>query len=243
MIEPLRSGFRRVLELIFPSDCEHCGEAVEDDSPWKFLCQGCAARIDWISGPVCETCGHPFPGIEVGQACEHCAALDPAFSSGRCCVLHREVGASLVRGLKYRRGRYLLGDIARMAASCPDLVEHMRGVVLVPVPLHRDRERQRGFNQSLALANAMAKTLPAAGVERLLQRRNNTVTQTRLPREERMKNVRGAFVLRRGMTLRADLTYVVVDDVFTTGSTMNECARTLRTAGAESLKVMAFAHG
>lgn len=243
MIESLRSGLGRVLDLIFPSDCEHCGEAVEDDSQWKFLCQGCASRIDWISGPVCETCGHPFPGIGVGQACEHCEALDPAFSSGRCGVLHREVGASLVRGLKYRRGRYLLGDIARMAASRPDLVEHVRGAVLVPVPLHRDRERERGFNQSLAMANAMAKTLPVAGVEELLQRRNNTVTQTRLPRAERMKNVRSAFVLRPQATLSADLTYVIVDDVFTTGSTMNECARILRAAGAESLKVMAFAHG
>ncbi len=200
MIEPLRQGFRRTLDVVFPCDCEHCGEIVPEAARWKFLCENCADRIDWIRGPVCEICGHPYPGIGAGQACEHCEALEPVFTSGRCAVL-------------------------------------------VPVPLHRTRERERGFNQSVVLARALAKTLPVAGIENLLLRRRRTGTQTRLPRADRMKNVRGAFALSPEAVVRADLTYVVVDDVFTTGSTMNECCRVLRNAGAKSLKVLAFAHG
>lgn len=243
MIKPFERMLRRSLDVVFPRDCGHCGEIVPEGGSWDYLCEDCGDRLDWIRGPVCETCGHPYPGIGSNQPCEHCEALDPVFSSGRCCVLHREVGASLVRGLKYHRGLYFATDMAAMVADSAEIVEHVRGAILVPVPLHPKRERERGFNQSAVFAHALAKVLPVEGVESLLERGRSTVTQTRLPRAERLKNVRGAFSLSSVAAVRADLTYVVVDDVFTTGSTMNECCRILRKAGAKSLKVLAFAHG
>jgi ComF family protein len=130
-----------------------------------------------------------------------------------------------------------------MAADLPEVVEHVRGAVLVPVPLHPARERWRGFNQSALLAKAFARELSVAGCAGLLERARNTATQTRLTREERLRNMRNAFALKAGAELRADLTYIVVDDVFTTGSTLNECCRVLRRSGAKTLKVLTFAHG
>lgn len=233
----------RALDLVFPRSCEHCGGVVEDDGDWAFLCGDCASRLDWVYPPFCETCGHPYPGIEDSRRCEHCEALDPVFSSGRCCVLHREIGATLVRGLKYGRAEYLLDDLGRLAARLPHLVPHVSGGVLVPVPLHASRERERGFNQSERLAQAWARTLPVRGAENLLRRARWTGSQTRLTREERRKNMRGAFALRPRAVVRPDLTYLVVDDVFTTGSTINECCRVLRRAGATSLRVLTLAHG
>ncbi|MFP4541292.1 MAG: ComF family protein [Opitutales bacterium] len=244
MTEPLlRHWGRRFLDLVYPRSCEHCGEVVEEGGGWKFLCAGCAARLDWIHPPVCETCGHPFPGIRGGASCEHCEALEPIFAAGRCCVLHREVASTLVRHLKYRHARHLLPDLAHLAGRVPAVVEHVRDAVLVPVPLHPTRLRERGFNQSALLAEAWDRVLPSSGWAELLRRSGWTQTQTRLPREARRTNVRRAFELRPGVEVRPDLTYVVVDDVFTTGSTMNECCRVLRQAGARSLRVLALAHG
>ena len=233
----------RVLDLVFPRACEHCGGVVEDDSEWKYLCRDCASHLDWIQPPFCESCGHPFAGIEASQRCDHCEALDPVFSSGRCCLLHRAVGATLVRGLKYGRAEYLLRDMQQLVTRLPHLAAHTAGAVLVPVPLHPARQRERGFNQSARLSEVWARTLPVAGWQNLLRRRRWTGSQTRLTREQRRKNMRGAFELRPGAAVTPDLTYVVVDDVFTTGSTINECCRVLRRAGARDLRVLTLAHG
>lgn len=178
-----------------------------------------------------------------GQQCSHCELLDPVYETGRCCLLHRDLAAELVREVKYRDGRYLRRDMQTVARRTIGLREFVRGAVAVPVPLHAVRERERGFNQSQWLAEAWAAILPLAGVEPLLRRERWTSTQTRLAREDRVRNVRDAFALSTGAAVRADLTYVVVDDVFTTGSTLNECCRILRRAGAGSLKVLTLAHG
>jgi ComF family protein len=162
---------------------------------------------------------------------------------GRCCVLHREVGATLVRGLKYGRAEYLLRDLGQMAAHLPHVVAYAAGTTLVPVPLHPTRQRERGFNQSEELAKVWAEALPVAGWASLLARRDWTGSQTKLARQERLKNVRGAFVLQPDAKVSPDLTYVLVDDVFTTGSTINECCRVLRRAGARDLRVLTLAHG
>jgi competence protein ComFC len=234
---------RRVCDLVFPRSCEHCGGLVEDGSSWSFLCDDCVRRLDWIHPPFCDTCGHPYPGIEVSRRCEHCEELSPLFSAGRCCILHRAVGGTLVRGLKYGRAEYLLTDLREVVRRLEHVHAHVEGAVLVPVPLHPVRERERGFNQSARLAEAWSGVLPVIGWEELLRRTGWTGTQTRLAREERRHNVRGAFAPRPGAEVRPDLTYVVVDDVFTTGSTINECCRVLREAGARSLKVLTLAHG
>ncbi len=232
-----------VLDLVFPRSCEHCGGLVEDDSVWSYLCGECVRRLDWIHPPWCGICGHPFPGIGWGQRCDRCEELDAVFEAGRCCFLHREVGATLVRALKYQGARYLRRDLQCTVARVPDLVDFVRGAILVPVPLHPARERERGFNQSAELARAWSEVLPVAGAENVLERIAWTHSQTRLSRAERQQNIRGAFALRGQAGIRADLTYIVVDDVFTTGSTLNECCRILRRAGVKSLRVLTLAHG
>ena len=238
-----RRGWEALLDLVFPRDCENCGGLVESEAGWEYLCGECARRLDWIHAPYCETCGHPFPGIGRGQRCDHCENLEPIYASGRCCLLHREVAAGLVRRLKYHGARHLRGDLQQIAARLPDIRAHVAGALLVPVPLHPTRLRERGFNQSAFLAHAWSEVLPVAGVEELLRRQTWTDSQTRLARMERRRNVRDAFALCAGAAVRPDLTYVVVDDVFTTGSTLNECCRVLHRAGARSLRVLTLAHG
>jgi len=242
MIERLHRWGGLLADVIYPRDCLHCGELV-DSSECEYLCVRCEARLDWIQGNFCDSCGYPYVGIGANQSCSHCELLNPAFERGRCCLLHREVGASLVKALKYHRGRYVKGDLQRIAKKVPGLDAFVRGTVLVPVPLNRTRERERGFNQSLFIARAWAEVLPVVGVEPILERVRWTGTQTQLERKERMRNVKNAFRLKENTSLIADLTYTIIDDVFTTGSTLNECSRVLRANGVQHLRVLALAHG
>ncbi|HEY1111080.1 MAG TPA: ComF family protein, partial [Opitutaceae bacterium] len=139
---------------------------------------------------------------------------------------------------------HVLADVAEVFRRSPHVLELARDAVLVPVPMHPRKLRKRGYNQAVLLAEALAR---AAGggtrVEAVLQRIVHTQTQTEFRREERMANLKNAFALARGADLNPALHYLLVDDVFTTGSTLNSCARTLRRAGILNLDVATFSHG
>lgn len=239
----LRVGWEALLDLWTPRHCLGCEEPLGESAPWGYVCPKCVRRLDFVYPPCCHTCGHPFPGIGFGQACSHCAELQPVFDEGRCCLLHRDLAAVLVRTLKYHDGRYLHRDIAAILGKLPWLSAYVQDAVLVPVPLFAARERERGFNQSEWLARIVAQTFDLVPPADLLRRSRSTQTQTRLSRTERARNVRRAFTLAHSAPLNPDLTYMLVDDVFTTGATLNECARVLRRAGARQLKVLTLAHG
>jgi ComF family protein len=146
--------------------------------------------------------------------------------------------------LKYHRGLHVLADMAEVFRRAPHLLESVRGATLVPVPLHARKARERGYNQALLLATTLARV--AAGdtaVEPLLRRVVDTQTQTAFDRRTRMANLKNAFAIAKGATVNPALHYILVDDVFTTGSTLNSCARTLRRAGALKVDVVTFGHG
>ena len=151
---------------------------------------------------------------------------------------------TLVIELKYHHGLHALADMEEIFRRAPAVLEFVRGAVLVPVPLHARKARERGYNQAALLAESLAR---AAGdgvrIERLLRRTADTATQTAFDRRTRMANLKNAFALARGADLNPDQHYILIDDVFTTGSTLNSCARTLRRAGAQKLDVVTLGHG
>jgi ComF family protein len=151
---------------------------------------------------------------------------------------------SLVIELKYHRGLHVLADMTEIFRRSPELMEHVRGALLVPVPLHPRKARERGYNQAVLLAEALAVAAGGATrVEPLLRRVLDTQTQTAFDRRTRMANLKNAFALARRAALNPTHHYILVDDVFTTGSTLNSCARALRRAGALRLDVVTFGHG
>ncbi|MDX2111908.1 MAG: ComF family protein [Verrucomicrobiota bacterium] len=232
------------LDLAFPRHCEGCGGTVDEASGWQWLCSECREDLPIVEPPCCRTCGYPYYGlVESSRSCPHCATLEPLFDEGRTLLLHRGSGAELVKCLKYRQGTHLMSDIRQLAAQRPWLAEYLRDAVVLPVPLHPRKERERGFNQSALLAKAFVEGTGQGRVEQLLQRVRDTPTQTRLTRVERVRNLKNAFALKPKTTLAMDLTYIMVDDVFTTGSTLNACAQALRASGATKLKVLTLAHG
>jgi len=238
------AGFWRTAgDLVFPPVCVHCGGLVEGGG-LRHLCPRCERLVVVVRPPCCRVCGHPFAGEATGErTCMHCAELEPVFREGRTCILLQGPGRSLVHALKYHHAPHVLEDMAALIRAT-EVAGLVRGAVLVPVPLHPRKERERGYNQSRLLAGCFAAaTGGTARVAEPLRRVIDTPTQTQFDRRTRQANLKNAFALRSGAAINAADHYVLVDDVFTTGSTLNACAAVLRRAGALTLDVVTFGHG
>ncbi len=191
---------------------------------------------------ICPRCGRPFPS-RPDHLCGRCLARSPAFDRARSCAVYARSAsdaplARALHGLKY------LGDVSCARPLTRILFErapHDRTYdAVLPVPLHIDRLRWRGFNQAILLARPLARRLRAELRVDGLVRVRPTTPQIELGVRERQSNIRGAFAVARDWSPR-DLRLLLVDDVFTTGATVEECSRTLRRAGAASVDVLTLA--
>jgi ComF family protein len=232
-----------LVEVFFPSSCLHCGDAVEY-SDFQFLCRVCSRELFLSKPPICSTCGYPFFGMLAGpRVCPHCVELDPLFEQGKTLFLAKGPARSIIHVLKYQSGFYVLEDVKVMIAKVPHYKEYFDGAILIPVPLHPTKERERGFNQSLVIAKSLNEATEAKDLQNLLVRTMYTQTQTRLSRAARHQNVKNAFALASDAVVIPNQTYILVDDVITTGSTLNACAAVLHEAGANQVKVATLGHG
>jgi competence protein ComFC len=236
--------WRDKLDVVFPRCCVHCGGVVEGGR-LRHLCPSCERLLFIVRPPACATCGHPYFGqTEVNRQCLHCEMLEPKFGEGRTAILLKGSGRSLVHALKYHHGLQVLEDIAAIMAGVPGYADYLRDATLVPVPLHPKKQAKREFNQSRLLAGcAVRATGGQARIADLLVRVLHTESQTHYDRAARQKNLKNAFALAPGATINPNQRYVLVDDVFTTGSTLNACAAVLRRRGAVKLDVVTFGHG
>ncbi len=237
LLKPIAGAVDRTLDTLVPLDCCGCGEPVRGGS-LRYLCELCFRGVDWILPPYCLRCGSPGP-----EECSRCRAEPPAY--GRCRALFNFTGPGrgYAHDLKYRGARLLLRDLETLAGFVPGYLEHLNGAALVPVPLHDRKRRKRGFNQSDWLAEALARISEGATVAPVLERVRPTATQTRLSRTERRENVKNAFALRAGTRLDTRRRHVLIDDVFTTGATLEACARPLLEAGVPKVDALVLTHG
>ena len=243
LISFLKQLTQLVVEIFYPRSCLHCGDAVEH-SDYQFLCSACSRELFLSKPPSCSTCGYPFFGMLAGpRICPHCAELDPLFEQGKTLFLAKGPARSIIHALKYQSGFYVLEDVRLMIAKMPSYKGYFDGAILVPVPLHPTKERERGFNQSLVIAKSLNDATMAKGLQELLVRKMYTQTQTRLSRTARHQNVKNAFALASDAVVISNQTYILIDDVFTTGSTLNSCAAVLLEAGATQIKVATLGHG
>lgn len=232
-----------LMEVFFPRSCVHCRDVVED-SEYDFLCRSCSRELFLSKPPSCTTCGYPFFGMLAGpKVCPHCTELNPLFDQGKTLFLAKGPARSFIHELKYQAGFYVLEDIRKMIDASPYFRAYFHDAIIIPVPLHATKLRERGFNQSDRIAAMLERATDALKVQNLLVRKEFTQTQTRLSRQARHQNVKNAFALAPDAVVIPKQTYILVDDVFTTGSTLNACAAVLRTAGATQLKVATLGHG
>lgn len=242
---PLRQLGRNLIDLLYPRDCLITGEPL-DGGPFRFLHETVVRRMPAIHAPRCPRCGYPFgPHVPEDQACHHCEKLRPYFGEGRCGYRLSDDVRAVLHQFKYSRQRGLGPECARLLLRVPEFPEFLAGAVVCPVPLHPRKRAVRGFNQAEWVLRPLARALPGLfTVKNLLLRRIPGESQTRRGRVERAREVRDAFAVRPGVRpLDRRQRYVIFDDVFTTGATLNECTRALRKAGARRVDVAAFAHG
>lgn len=216
------------LETVYPSTCALCARR------GSWLCDSCAP--DWV--PIlpalcCDRCGHPI----LGRTCE-CRSMHPAIIRARAVATYSGWPAASLHKVKYERER----DRAHYLAA--RMMEPLTALgqidVLVPVPLHAERLEWRGFNQSQVLARHLTD-LVGTTVELALERVKPTESQTRLNREQRMANIDGAMAISPGWRADPARHYVLIDDVYTTGTTIGACAEQLSRAGATRISALTFA--
>lgn len=241
----LGGATRAFLDLLFPRDCLSCGTMVEGEGPLRALCDPCTRRITLADRPGCPTCGYPMFGtVRQDHECPHCHLLKPIFSRGFTVTVMRGPMRDLIHQFKYRGNRMALQDALTLAAGNSRLGEFLAGGgIFVPVPLHARKQRERGFNQALEIARGLRRIDPRWTVQPLLQRVRDTPTQTLLARQARQKNLKNAFAIRPSVDFDKDSRLIIVDDVFTTGSTLNSCAAVLRKAGFTRIDVLTLGHG
>lgn len=225
-------------ELLFPAFCLACGRQL---SSWRLplFCRDCGAGISFVRPPLCSCCGLPF-NCGPAHLCGNCLAQAFAFDLARAALLYREPVISLIHALKFGgqlTGLSTMADLARAAAGYRDLTAPD---LILPVPLHPQRLRERGFNQALLLGRACFPEQSGLINVDLLIRRRATLPQTRLSGTARRKNLAAAFTVTRPDALK-DKNILLIDDVFTTGSTVHECAATLRRAGAARIEIFTLA--
>ncbi|WP_136524472.1 ComF family protein [Geomonas ferrireducens] len=239
---------RPLLDLFFPPLCHVCraylppgGE--EHGLPRPFICHDCLAKIDFLEAPLCTTCGIPF-ATESGAShtCGACLQHPPFHTCRSAAALDGPV-RELIHRFKYRDRPHLSEPLGLLAFPRLEIfLQDFAPECVVPVPLHRKRLRQRGYNQSQLIAEVLARTLGAPQQVGNLCRWRWTEPQTGLDAGDRVTNVRGAFGVRDPENL-AGKRVLLVDDVLTTGSTMRACVDALREAEVAAVAAVTVARG
>lgn len=219
--------------LFYPPLCVGCWCDVAGN---EYLCESCRGRAPRINPPFCATCSEPFFGaITQTFHCANCEHRTLHFDAAVSAYRSRGLVRKLVHEFKYGRQRYLRHPLSAWLGETIDdsRLRGRRFDLIVPVPLHPTRERERGFNQATLLAELFSRRIRVP-LRLALERIRYTTTQTAYDRAERMENLHEAFRLRKKVNVRG-LRVLLVDDVLTTGSTLSECARILKKAGALSV--------
>lgn len=240
-----------LLDWVYPPLCALCGCGLADG---KALCESCSGEMPRIVPPFCDVCSEHFQGrIDGAFDCPNCKGLSFHFEFARAAMDRSEGILELIHRLKYGKEIHLAGDLGRLACGAFSSDRRL-GVALeeqwplVPVPLHRLRQMGRQFNQAEEISRGIAQET-GLRVVRLLKRVRRTETQTRLSRRQRMENLKGAFAIRKRWWMGNPVAslgtpgVILVDDVFTTGSTVDECAKVLRKAGVGRVVVLTVMRG
>jgi ComF family protein len=219
--------------LFYPATCVVCSRDIERPA---YLCDSCRSKAPRITAPFCAKCSEPFFGaIAQTFRCANCEHRTLHFDSAVAAYRSRSLVRNLVHAFKYGHQRHLRHPLAEWLGETlnDSRLRGRRFDLIVPVPLHPARERERGFNQATLLAELFARQVEAP-LRPVLERIRYTTTQTAYDRAERMENLHNAFRLRKKANVR-ELHVLLIDDVLTTGSTLSECARVLKEAGAISV--------
>lgn len=217
--------------LLYPRHCPFCDGLLRDDEP--YLCRKCARKIHFISGPVCMKCGRPLEDAHA-EYCDACRRREHLFIQGFAPMLYRGDEQASILKFKYGGRAEYAGFYARAIWSFgEERLKNWHPEAIIPVPVHPLRCCQRGYNQAQVTAAALAGLMGIPEIGYTVQRTRNTRPQKGLAPSDRRSNVRGAFHISEDITLPS--TVLLVDDIYTTGATMDELASVVAAHGASRI--------
>jgi len=235
-----------VFNLFLPADCKICGQVLEPLN-FSYICENCWDRVKWLRMPHCSRCGKPFPASLASREvpsllCAECRQNLSPFKKIFAPTLYEGVMKEAIHLLKYRRKKGImkrLEKILKVYFFQTDL-PFSKFDLVVPIPLHRKKLKERGFNQAELLARVIATHFGLKLVKNNLKRVKATKSQTSLSKKQRIENIKGAFQFRNKDKFRAKK-ILLVDDVYTTGTTVREAARVLKKAKVREAYVFTLA--
>lgn len=228
-----------ILDLLFPRRCPVCGQIVMPKG--SLICPGCVKKLSWVRGPVCKCCGK---GIISGtmEYCPDCAAHPRSFSHGMALFNYNEISAPSLAMVKYHDRREYLDFYAEAAyRRYAKTIARLSPDLIIPVPVHKSRLKKRGFNQAEEFGKRLSGYLGIPVSSEFLVRPKKTAPQKDLGPALRLKNLEQAFFCKK---LPSGVKKVLlIDDIYTTGSTAEACARALKKAGAGQVYLLVIAIG
>lgn len=221
------------LTLLFPPSCPSCRKMNNS----QLLCKGCFEQLQFIKTPYCSCCGRVFPVHGDNHLCGNCLTTSWKFDKARSFVAYEEIIASLIHKLKYSGEMTGIETFKYLCEQSEVLADLTTPDLILPVPLHLKRLRKRGFNQALVLAKALFPEERKKIRHDILTRRTDTPAQMGLSGKKRRKNLTDAFIVANPSEV-AEKNILLFDDVFTTGSTANECAKALKSSGCQKVEIL-----
>lgn len=227
-----------ILQLLFPRRCPVCDEIVYPYG--EKICAGCRKKLKYLTPPWCLRCGKKL-NDEEKEFCQDCRQKSHNFLRGRALYEYGSVSSSIYR-LKYsKRQEYADFYGEEIACFLGDFIREVRPDALIPIPLHRKRLVKRGYNQAELLAEAVGRKLGVPVYGKLVKRVKNTAPLKRQNPQERQNNLKKAFIIMQN-DVKLD-TIILIDDIYTTGSTVDEVADVLKRHGVKKVYVITLACG
>ena len=220
---------KMALDLLFPRCCPVCGQIVLPKG--NLICPGCMGKLSWVRCPTCLCCGREIP-IESEEYCTDCFKRPRSFDVGMALINYNEAASRSMAQIKYNNKREYLDFYSEaMYWKLGTRLLRLKPDVLIPIPIHPDRMKTRGFNQAYELAVRLSDFLKIPVNTSILKRTKNTLPQKSLNPSERLKNLEQAFSC---VPVPPSIkTILLVDDIYTTGSTIEACAKLLKAQGAK----------
>lgn len=221
-------------DICFPMCCCSCGEMVDSEG----LCPKCWKRIKWVSDPRCRICGVPFE-LDISSLCPQCISKPPHFDQAISVFEYDDFSKTMILKFKHGDATYM-GKL--LAVWMHRVAAGLTADLIIPVPIHFLKRLKRRYNQTELLAMELERLCGVPQEPRILEKEKQTSPQEGLTRSTRLRNIKGSFGVNPGYArLLVGKKVILVDDVLTTGATVNECARILKKHGAEKVMVLTAA--
>lgn len=232
----------QIINLLYPALCTVCGKKMNQ---WnQNLCKDCITKISFRKPPFCIKCGKQLNGdLDIVANCFDCKKIELYFDKAQSSCLYDEPIKTLIHNFKYKKITALGAEFSEIMLDFMEKYHIGKNLDFVlPIPMHPKRLFQREINPSLILAKRIAKRLCVEFLDNTLKKIKNTPPQSKLARPKRTKNITGSFAVAKNSLVKG-MNILLVDDLFTTGSTVNECAKVLKNGGATYIEAITLARG